>query len=125
MFDLPITLRQRRKFDYIYIKDLPAILESFIFMSSAPPETAYNVTPDAAVDLYEIAERVRTILRKDVPIQVAQDGVGVEYSGDNARLRKLLPGLRLTSLDDAIADLGAWYHERRGEIRREWLLADK
>ncbi|MBI3072319.1 MAG: NAD(P)-dependent oxidoreductase [Deltaproteobacteria bacterium] len=123
LFDLPITLRQRRLFDYLYVKDLPAIIEGFF--AEPGSETAYNVTPDFAVDLYAIAERVRILMRKDVPILVAEDGFGIEYSGDNARFRQRMPGVHFTALDDAIRDLAGWYRTHKSDIRRDWLLVDK
>lgn len=41
IFDLPITLRQNRKFDYLYINDLMPILDHFI--EHNPIEKAFNI----------------------------------------------------------------------------------
>ncbi|MBL7936388.1 MAG: NAD-dependent epimerase/dehydratase family protein, partial [Bacteroidia bacterium] len=52
LFDLPITLRQNKKFDYLYINDLMPILEHFI--ENNPTEKAFNITPDNSVELLKI-----------------------------------------------------------------------
>ena len=123
LFDLPITLRQDRKFDYLWIDDLPQVVDRFLAASGA--YRAYNVTPDASIGLLELAEKVRAISGKDVPIVVGAPGVGLEYSGDNARLRAEMPELPLTPVDQAIERLYAWYSDHRSEIDRDALLVDK
>jgi UDP-glucose 4-epimerase len=123
IFDLPITLRQDRLFDYVWVDDLTEVVRRAILGDL--PAGAYNVTPDATVALRAVAEKVRRISGKSVEIRVAQPGMGVEYSGDNARLKKALPGLSFTGLEQAIGLLYRWYEERRGRLRRELLLSDK
>lgn len=121
--DLPITIRQNRRFDYLYIDDLMPVLEHFIH--NPAQQSAYNVTPDKAIDLYTIAEMVRTRSGKELPIIVAEPGMGSEYSGDNRRLRGEIPGLNFTPLVEAIDRLYSWYEENFREIDREKLLVDK
>jgi GDP-L-fucose synthase len=123
IFDLPITLRQDRLFDYVWVDDLSEVIRHALRGDLAAG--AYNVTPDAAVSLCALAERVRRASGKDVEIRIARPGMGVEYSGDNARLRRALPGIHLTDVEEAIGTLYRWYEARRGELKRELLLADK
>ncbi|MFZ2950551.1 MAG: NAD(P)-dependent oxidoreductase [Desulfuromonadaceae bacterium] len=121
--DLPITIRQNRRFDYLYIDDLMPVLEHFIHKPAI--FSAYNVTPDKAVDLYTIAGMVRARSGKELPIIVSEPGMGPEYSGDNGRLRAEIPGLDFTPLVEAIDRLYGWYEEHFREIDREKLLVDK
>lgn len=123
LFDLPVTLRQDRLFDYLYIDDLPQVVDRFMDRGGA--HTAYNVTPDESIGLLELAKKVVAVSGKEVPIVVGAEGRGVEYSGDNSRLRAEMPELALTPIDDAIARLYAWYSDHRSEIDREALLVDK
>jgi len=123
LFDLPITMRQNRRFDYLYIDDLMPVLEHFIIGKSQ--HQSYNVTPDASIDLYSIAEMVRAISGKDLRIIVGMDGLGPEYSGDNSRLRQDMPGLRFTPLEHAIKRLYTWYAENIHLVDRTKLLVDK
>ena len=123
LFDLPITLKQNRRFDYVYIDDLTPVIEHFMSESSA--DGAFNVTPDEAVELKTLAEKVRRISGKDVPIIIKNDGMGVEYSGDNSRLKKEISGLKFTPIDEAIKKLYDWYAVRKDSINKEFLQTDK
>jgi GDP-L-fucose synthase len=120
---LPITIRQNRRFDYLYIEDLMPVLEHFIHNQAR--HSAYNVTPDTAVDLYTIAGMVRKRSGKDLPIIVSEPGMGFEYSGDNGRLRSEIPDLNFTPLEEAIDRLYSWHEKNSHLIDREKLLIDK
>jgi GDP-L-fucose synthase len=120
---LPITIRQNRLFDYLFIDDLMPVIEHFIHHSAR--QSAYNVTPDSSIDLNTIAEMVRDRSGKDLPIVVAEQVMGPEYSGDNSRLRAEIPELIFTSHVEAIDRLYAWYEENFRTIDRERLLVDK
>jgi len=123
IYDLPITLRQSRKFDYLYIDDLMPILAHFI--ERDPIEKAFNITPDTSVALLDIAKTVVAVSGKDIPIRVAQDGLGSEYSGSNALLRSEFPDVRFTPIDNAIAQLYSWYLTNKALINKDLLLVDK
>ena len=56
LFGLPVTLRQNRLFDYIAVEDLIYVIGRFI--ERKPQLHSYNVTPDCAVDLKTVAEKV-------------------------------------------------------------------
>lgn len=121
--NLPITIKQNRKFDYIYIDDLMPILEYFI--ENKPKYNAYNITPDKSIELYEMAEKVKEISGKDLPIIVKKKGLGLEYSGDNSLLKDEINHLSFTEIDKAIKDLYEWYNQNQRIINRESLLFDK
>ena len=123
LFDLPVTLRQDRRFSYVWIDDLVAVTEHFATCERSL--AAYNVTSDHAVSLLDVAKMVVEVSGKDVPVVVGAPGLGVEYSGGNARLRGEMPDLRLTPLREAIERLYAWYAARAGELDRTLLLVDK
>ena len=123
MYDLPITLKQNRKFDYFYIDDLMPVLEHF--MENDPAEKAFNVTPDRSVGLLDIAGMVQKLSGKDVAIKVGMDGLGVEYSGDNSLLRSEMKNLQLTPLEVSVEKLYRWYEQQRPNINKQLLLTDK
>ncbi len=123
LFDLPLTMKQNRKFDYLYIDDLMPVLEHFI--NHDGKQRAYNVTPDHSVELRELAELVRRLSGKDLPLEIAQPGLGAEYSGDNSRLKNEFPGFRLTALVDSVGQLFKWYSDNQARLNRELLLHDK
>ena len=123
LFDLPITIKQNRKFDFFYVDDLMPILEYFI--ENQVRHSAYNVTPDRAIELYEAAEKIKRVSNKDLPILIKDTGTGLEYSGDNARLYEEIPNLKLTSIDESIQKLYKWYSDNIHHINRDVLLFDK
>src|SRR3989304_4005101 len=122
IFDLPITIKQNRKFDFLYIADLMPILDYFI--STDCKYKNYNITPDEAIELYVTAEKVRAISGKDLPIIVGKPGMGLEYSGSNTRLRNEIHGLKLTNIDESMRQLYQWYSENKHTINRDLLLFD-
>jgi GDP-L-fucose synthase len=123
LFDLPITLRQNRKFDYLYIDDLMPILEFFI--ENSPDDKAFNITPDQSIELLEIAKTIKTISKKDIEIKVGQEGLGLEYSGDNYLLRREISNLKFTPLEKAVGELFGWYERNIKTINFNLLITDK
>ncbi|NTV52571.1 MAG: NAD(P)-dependent oxidoreductase [Candidatus Firestonebacteria bacterium] len=123
LFDLPLTMKQNRKFDYIHVDDLMPVLD--FFLTHETRFQAYNVTPDSAVELVALAEKIKHLTGTAGEIRVAQAGLGTEYSGDNRRLRAEMPGWRTTPLDEGIEKLHQWYREFRGTLNPELLKLDK
>lgn len=123
IFDLPITLRQDRKFDYLYIDDLMPVLEHFIH--NDPVEKSFNITPDESVSLLDIARLIREISGKNIDIVVANEGLGMEYSGDNSLLRKEMPSLHLTALEKSVIELYHWYASNKNNLNKDLLITDR
>jgi len=123
LFELPITIRQNRRFDYLYIDDLMPVIDHFLGAKGG--YRAYNVTPDSATELCAIAEKVKARSGKNIQIIVRENGLGPEYSGDNSRLKKEIPGINFTPLDQAIDRLYDWYSGQRHLLERNKLLVDK
>jgi UDP-glucose 4-epimerase len=123
LFDLPVTIKQNRTFDYLYINDLMPVIDYFI--QNNGKYKAYNVTPNESIELYTLAEKVIKISGKDLPLVVSQSGMGIEYSGDNSRLQEEVRDLKLVPPDEAIRELYEWYSDNRHLINKEYLLFDK
>jgi UDP-glucose 4-epimerase len=122
LFGLPITIKQNRKIDYVYINDLVRVIERCL--QEDVPCQSYNVTPESAVELETLAQMVAHVSERNVPILIKEPGTVLEYSGDNSRLRQTFPGIELTPLDKSIAELYAWYQARRHTINQDLLLKD-
>jgi UDP-glucose 4-epimerase len=120
---LPITLRQNRRFSYLYVNDLGPIVERFL--TRPHDEAAYNVVPDWTDDLVDVAERVRKRAANDLPIIVGASGYGLPYSASNDRLRRDFPDVSFTPVDTAIDTLYDWYAANLGSFDRSALLTDK
>jgi GDP-L-fucose synthase len=120
---LPITIKQNRRFDYLYVDDLAMVVNHFI-QHDAPHKT-YNVTAGEVMDLKSVAEIVRETAGHRSDIIIKEEGCGMEYSGDNTRLRESLPHLHFTPLSRSIPSLYSWYEKHHHLIDRNLLLVDK
>lgn len=123
LFDLPITLRQNRRFSYLYVNDLMPILDYFI--THTPAHKSYNITPDYETELLQAAHTVARLSGSQAGIQVAQEGYGLNYSGSNARLRGEIPNLTFTPFEQAVTDLLKYYEDNKHSIDKTKLLQDK
>jgi len=122
LFDLPLTIKQNRLFSYIYVGDLCRIIEHFI--ENTGRHKNYNAVPDGTVDLLSLANMVKTISGKELDIMVKTPGMGLEYTGSNARLRGELNGFVFTPLETAVRELYQWYSQNKDKIEYDRLLVD-
>ena len=99
------------------------VLEYFI--ENNPRYKSYNVVPDEETELLSAAQAVAEVSGSRAGVQVAQEGYGLNYSGDNARLRGEIPSLRFTPFKQAVQQLYRWYAENKNILQRELLLRDK
>lgn len=123
LYDLPITIRQDRFFDYLYIDDLMQVIDFFITNDALYNE--YNITPDKPVSLKWLAELILSVSGKHLPILIASEGFGSEYSGDNSRLKEQIPKMSFTSFETAITSMVHWYRQNLSNIDKFSLLTDK
>jgi GDP-L-fucose synthase len=123
IFDLHLTIKQNRLFNYIWINDLVNIIRYFII--NKPSERIYNVCSDKAVYLKALAEMVLEISGKNLDIVIDKEETGVEYSGDNSKICSEIKGLSLTSHMDSISNLHDWYKSNKHLIIKEELLFDR
>lgn len=120
--DLPITLRQDRRFSYLFIDDLMPVVDWAL--AGQPEHVAYNVNPDWTDSLRALGMLVSARSGNGVPILVGNHGYGKEYTADNSRLRRELPHMTFTPPDVAVDRLFSWYSDRLSEIDRKRLEID-
>jgi len=114
LFDLPITIRQNRQYDYLYVDDLSHIAQWF--MDNDPEKRRFNVCTSQPVELLALARMVRQVSGKDLPIEVEHPGMGREYSGDNSRLLAAMGGYDFKPHRQGIEQLYGWYSDNRDHI---------
>lgn len=123
LWRLPITVRQDREFSYLYIDDLMPVVDWALV--GHPKHVAYNVVPDWTDSLRDLGMVVAARADNEVPVLVATEGRGREYTADNTRLRSELPNLTFTSAGEAVDRLYAWYADHRAEIDPARLELDR
>ncbi len=107
LLGMPIVINQNVIYDYLYITDLYKIIEYFI--NHKTKNRIFNITPTESIDLVTIADIIKKISGNNIEIQVLNEGIGVEYSGDNKKFLSEINGFQFTSYEAAIADLYKYY----------------
>ena len=127
IFDLPITLRQDRKFSYTYVSDGVRAIGRFLDTDASELRyNEYNVTLPEPESLLALARLVARISGKpDLPILVGAPGEGMEYSGDSTRFMEQFPDFHFTDTEVAVRELYTWYENRKDELDRSLLIVDK
>lgn len=124
LLGLPITINQNVIYDYLYIVDFCRIIERFISLSNPTGRTVYNVTPTEPIDLISLARMINKASGRQSEIKVLNEGIGVEYSGDNSRLLAELGDFRFTAPEKAIAELIVYYRSILGSLDAETVKKD-
>lgn len=124
LLGLPVTLRQDRRFSYVWVEDLVAVVKRALDVDGGLRAGAYNVTPGPPVSLRAAAELVVAASGKDVPVRVAREGLGLEYSGDDTKLKRALPEQEFASVARGVERLLSWYGARLDALERSVLEID-
>jgi len=119
VFDLPLTVRKECWFDFLSVEDLPEIVTWFI--ENEPRYHDYNVCHGQEYRLTELAELVRSVSGKKLPIVLLSEERNLDYSADNSRLRMEIPQLQITPMERALKELYHYYNTHRNLIDFEIL----
>lgn len=118
--EMPITISQNVKFDYLYIDDLCRIMDWFIL--HIPICHCYNVCTGKAEELKQIAETINEVtgLKRDIIIN--KPGYKLEYTGDHTRLMQELGDFQFTNKREAIKRMYQYYQSIQGTIDKSQLV---
>ncbi|MDD3594274.1 MAG: NAD-dependent epimerase/dehydratase family protein [Candidatus Gastranaerophilales bacterium] len=123
IYGLDITLRQNRRFSYLFIDDLMPILEFFI--ENNVEHKSYNIVPDEKVELLQLAKIVKKLSNKNINIKVANNGYGLDYTGNNRRLKNAFMDIKFTNIEKSVSLLYNYYDKNKDIIDKQLLLKDK
>ncbi|GHU53923.1 hypothetical protein FACS1894132_07530 [Clostridia bacterium] len=98
-----ITLRQNVFFDFLYVKDIIPVFDYFI--NNTPQHNFYNLTSGKSILIGDIAFEICKQLGSDLPIVFQKDGLALEYTGNNDRLRTEIPNWTPTSIEKGIMEI--------------------
>ena len=126
LLGMPVTLRRDRMFSYVWVDDLVAVIKAALEGNAEGlPPGSYNVTCGWPISLRALADLVVAASGRDVPVIVAEEEDGPEYSGDGSKLEANAPSLSFTSPRAGIDRLLAWYAGRLDQIDRSALEFDR
>jgi nucleoside-diphosphate-sugar epimerase len=122
LFHLPITIRQNVYFSWLDINDFLTILT--YFLNNTPKYCSYNVTPPNAVDILSIAKQINAVSDFKSEIFVENEGLNLEYSGDNSRLMDEIRNLNFTPVIESLTGLVEYYKVILPTINKETITQD-
>ncbi len=102
-----IVLNKNGCFDYMYINDFSMIVEKFI--NEDPRYSTYNTCTGEVIEFLTIAKIINEIDGSEKPIEIKQEGINPEYSGNNLRFTEEFGPMNLTDPKIAIKELYNWY----------------
>jgi GDP-L-fucose synthase len=117
ILDLPLSVNKNVFFDYLYIDDLCKITEWFVL--NQPSHKCYNVCTGSPIDLYSIANEIKLIGEKDLPVKVKESGYNKEYTGSNQRILSEIKGVSFSDRRKSMEKLYIWYKENIFLIDRD------
>ena len=114
LLNMPIIINQNVIYDYIYINDFFKIVEYFV--NNKTKNRIFNVTPTGSIDLLTIANLINKVSESKSEIRVLNEGIGVEYSGDNSKLMSEMGDFPFISPEAAIANLFKYYKSIKDKL---------
>jgi UDP-glucose 4-epimerase len=121
--NLDITIRQDVCFDYLYIDDFLDILELFIAKKELNFRE-YNICTGKSISLSSLGKIILEQMLSSQNIVIAEEGYGLEYSGNNNRLLDEFR-FEFSSHDESVKKLIAHYRNTLSQINKNLLLKDK
>lgn len=121
LFGFPITLRQDIFFDYLHVDDLCKMVRWVI--EGTPVYHDYNAVSGRKYSLYELAVMINHLTgEKKVPIYIAHEGIGKEYTASNERIKREMESFEAEPMEQSITKLIDYYRIHMNEIVKEKLL---
>lgn len=112
VFDLPLTIRKDCYFDFLYIDDLCRIVEWALDNDLTYHD--YNTCSGKEYLLSELAEMVRRISGKELPITMLSNEKNKDYSASNKRLAaELGRSGYITEMERALEELYHFYEDHK------------
>ena len=90
---------------YLVLRDDIKNIKSDIFMKKNPKERTYNVCTGKTVDLLTLAKIIKEIDGRDKPIEIKDQGLKQEYSGDNSLLMMEFKEIKFTPTKKAASSI--------------------
>jgi GDP-L-fucose synthase len=96
----PIALRRNALYDFLYVEDIAPVLIHFIM--NEPRHKVYNLCSGQPALVAAIAAETQRQMGSELPIVFEFDGYGLEYTGDNRRLRAEIAGWQPRSIQESV-----------------------
>ncbi len=105
---LPVSLNRNMLFDYIWVEDFCAFIDS-LFSKLPLPSISYNFCSGAPVSLLDLAQIINKLMNNNTEIIIKNTGMNPEYSGDPSMLFNEVGDFSFTSFEHSIGALIEFY----------------
>ena len=122
LLGLPIVINQNVIYDYISVEDFARLVEVLLLRNVRG--RCFNVTPTESIDLVTLANLINEVSDRPVEVQVLNEGIGVEYTGDNSALMAEIEDFSFTPPMISIGDLYGYYKNIKAQLDYESVKAD-
>lgn len=117
-----VSINKNSFFDYMFVEDFCCILDKFI--KEQPKSNTYNVCTGQTVEFLTIAKIINNIESNGKNINVLNEGLNPEYSGDNSKFINEFGTFNYTEIGEAINKLYYWYKNKSGLIFDDKIFND-
>jgi len=108
-----ITIDQNKFYDFLFINDLIRIVDWFI--KNEPKTNIYNICSGRVIDFETVVNKIIKISGKKLILEIKNNNLGKEYSGDNTLFLNELEEFKFTPIDKGLKSLYSWYDKNRKE----------
>lgn len=112
--NMPLVIEQNRTMDFIGIDDLAAV--AGWALTGKPRRRVYNVCSGQARDFKTLARTVLGVAGRELPVTFKAEGMGPEYTGDNAVLLSEMKGFKFRDINESVRAMYDWCVEQRSAI---------
>ena len=111
---LDISMNKNMLFDYLYVDDFSKIIK--MFLDNSPTHRSYNICAEKSIDLLSIAKIIQMVDGNKISINVKEEGLNPEYSGNNSLFINEFGNFNYTPLKQAIEELYSWYSNKNNIV---------
>ncbi|MFA6081574.1 MAG: NAD-dependent epimerase/dehydratase family protein [Patescibacteria group bacterium] len=122
LLGLPIKIKQDVIFDYLYVNDLIPIIK--FFLKNQEIFGDFNISTTKSINLSQIVSQINKISKKPSKVQVINKNLNFQYTGNNKKLLKTIPYLKITSYEDSIKDFYNFYKQNIETLDKDAIIQD-
>ena len=123
LLKLPIKIKQDVIFDYLYIKDLIPIIE--FFLKNQKVSGDFNVSTTESISLSQITDLINKNSKKLSKVMIINKELNYQYTGNNKKLLKTIPYLKITSYKDSIKDFYHYFEKNIETLDKDAIIQDE
>ena len=123
LLGLPIKIKQNVVFDYLYIKNLIPIMK--LFLKNQKISGDFNISTTESISLSQIVDLINRNSKKPSKVTVINKKLNYQYTGNNKKLLKIIPRLKITSYQDSIKSFYNFFKKNIETLDKDAIIKDE